>query len=484
MQNEKLNQDSPQIDESHKIGFGYTLFLIVGSIVGSMAWLIYSPMIARSSALDCIISFPIAAIMVLPLSFCVSELSSMFPKAGGPYIYLKEMYDLIPGARGKLLGFLAGWTYWMTFVIGTSLMLNGLSDLIQRNFAITSNIMSDWFGILVITSVLTVTAIVNCFPIKNLALLNLVLTITKLGVLFAFVVLCLGNVPDFGESAQSILSSRFPANSGSIFGILVFALGCFAGVEGSGCIASETKNASKTIPKVIFSAVLILAAFYTLTSIAISTCSSFTSFADNTRAIIPSTTFEATVPDVAHFLFGNTVGTFFNAAVIFSICACALPADLYGARVLYSVSCQTLGESFWMSKLHKVSLVPVNAVIMQFFTITFVAVSLCLLQQFKIIPNAFSFLGEAFGFIYGILCIQYAIAFIVMRLKRPGLERPFRVWGQNNFASFSLAGFVILTFSYIAFFTIGAEKQLVATGLILAGIPIFFLSQKVLIGNR
>jgi APA family basic amino acid/polyamine antiporter len=40
------------------------------------------------------------------------ELSAMFPKAGGQYIYIKEAY-------GKLVGFLYGWSFFAVIQTGT-----------------------------------------------------------------------------------------------------------------------------------------------------------------------------------------------------------------------------------------------------------------------------------------------------------------------------------------------------------------------------
>lgn len=454
------------------MGFFHTLFLIVGSIIGSMAWLIYSPMIARSSVIDCIVSFPLAALILLPLIFCIAELSSMFPKSGGPYIYLKETYDLLPGISGKVLGFLAGWTYWMTFVVGTALMLNGLCDLVTRNHSWSEVVFQNWFSPVLIGAILVVTSAVNYFPIKNLALLNAVLTLIKLGILAAFWAL---GVSKFQFDSEAFAGGSGAVVSGNLFSVLVFSLGCFAGVEGTGCIASEAKNPQENIPRVIILVVLILVCIYTTTAFVVGFSSDFLASEGRTRAVIPATLLEATVPGVARFLAGQAAGDFFNGAVIFSICACALPTVLYGARVLHSVSSQTLGSEVWLSQLHKPYLVPLNAVNFQFIAMAVVAIALCNSQQLRIIPNAFSFLGESFGFIYSVLGVQYALALTIMRIKRPYLSRPFRIWGRSNLLAFIVAAFVLATFSYIAVFTIGTAEQLVGLCLILLGIPVYFL---------
>jgi APA family basic amino acid/polyamine antiporter len=49
-------------------------------------------------------------ITVIAVSY--GELSAMFPKAGGQYIYIKEAY-------GKLVGFLYGWSFFAVIQTGT-----------------------------------------------------------------------------------------------------------------------------------------------------------------------------------------------------------------------------------------------------------------------------------------------------------------------------------------------------------------------------
>lgn len=472
---------SETIDESKKIDFGFSFFLIIGTIIGSMAWLIYSPMIAKTGIWACILSWPIAGLMVLPLLFCVAELSSMFPRAGGPYIYIKEMFNLLPSKWGEPLAFLGGWTYWLTFVVGVSLMLNGLTDLIQRMYVNEPIMANSWSSSLVILFVLVVSSVMNLYPIKNISLINAVLTGIKIFILvsFWFFFVCFmpslsGALDNLNVSSSSI---DWQKELGGVFPVLAFALGAFAGIEGTGCIASETKNAQKTVPKVILSVVPILIVLYFVTALVVCSSANYVAIENNSRAVIESTKLEATIPDIAVHLGGVSYGNFYSLAVIFSICACTIPALLYGARVLYSVAKESLGNGR-LSQIHSVTSIPRNAVLMQLICMVIVSIPLNLLQQTKMIPNAFGFLGESFGFLYGALCILYAFALISMRRGFPEAQRPFKIWGKGNLPAYCLASFVILTFSYTITFNIGLENQILAITLIIAGVPVYFKMRK------
>ena len=56
----------------------------VGAIIGSYAWLVHGPMIARAGPLAATSAWLVAALMTFPSAFILAELSSMFPTAGGP----------------------------------------------------------------------------------------------------------------------------------------------------------------------------------------------------------------------------------------------------------------------------------------------------------------------------------------------------------------------------------------------------------------
>ena len=54
----------------------------------------------------------ITGLMTMTAAISYGELSGMFPKAGGQYIYLKESYN-------KLIAFLYGWSFFAVIQTGT-----------------------------------------------------------------------------------------------------------------------------------------------------------------------------------------------------------------------------------------------------------------------------------------------------------------------------------------------------------------------------
>ncbi len=64
-----------------------------------------------SSAGWLIFAWVLTALMTIAAALSYGELSAMYPRAGGMYVYLKEAY-------GSLMGFLYGWSFFTVIQTG------------------------------------------------------------------------------------------------------------------------------------------------------------------------------------------------------------------------------------------------------------------------------------------------------------------------------------------------------------------------------
>src|SRR5471030_963133 len=87
--------------------------LVVGSMIGSGIFIV-SADITRNvgSAGWLIVVWLLTGFMTLTAAVSYGELSAMFPKAGGQYVYLKESYN-------KFVAFLYGWSFFAVIQTGT-----------------------------------------------------------------------------------------------------------------------------------------------------------------------------------------------------------------------------------------------------------------------------------------------------------------------------------------------------------------------------
>jgi len=102
-------QENNQDNFKRELGLLDGTMLVVGSMIGSGIFIVSSD-IARQvgSAGWLIFIWLISGLITMIAAVSYGELSAMFPKAGGQYVYLGEAY-------GKLIAFLYGWSFLLLF---------------------------------------------------------------------------------------------------------------------------------------------------------------------------------------------------------------------------------------------------------------------------------------------------------------------------------------------------------------------------------
>jgi APA family basic amino acid/polyamine antiporter len=87
--------------------------IVAGSMIGSGIFIVSADIIRNVGSAGWLIAvWVITGFMTLTAAVSYGELSAMFPKAGGQYVYLKEAYN-------KLIAFLYGWSFFAVIQTGT-----------------------------------------------------------------------------------------------------------------------------------------------------------------------------------------------------------------------------------------------------------------------------------------------------------------------------------------------------------------------------
>ena len=87
--------------------------IVAGSMIGSGIFIVAADMTRQVGSAGWLIAlWVITGIMTVFAAITYGELSAMFPKAGGQYVYLKEAYN-------PMLGFLYGWSFFSVIQTGT-----------------------------------------------------------------------------------------------------------------------------------------------------------------------------------------------------------------------------------------------------------------------------------------------------------------------------------------------------------------------------
>jgi len=445
----------------------------VGSIIGSMAWLFHGPMLARAGTLASAVSWIIAGVCMLPLCFIVMELASMFPAAGGPYVYKYYALKRLAPGLGEFFGFLTGWLFWIAMVVGYACMSNGLTNMLGTSIWGSANASPLWFGPLIISVLFGITTIFNFKPVNQVASVNNLFTLMKFAMAISFGALVLF-APT--SSISNVLQTASPMGCTDLFkniaSVFMLALSGYTGLELVGCTSSETENAQKAVPRAVFMTLIAVAFIYTGMSVAISCAAPYILSANKSTMTIAGTNFYATCPSIAGYLGGPVWGNVFTACVVASIIGCGFGGLMTIARLSYSMAKTGLFPAQF-AKLDDQTKVPKYALIFQFWCLIIIGIGANLLARSGMFPDAYTFLAETFGFMYAFIALLYGICAVSLRYTDPDMERPFRVGKHGNALLWNLAIITTFIWGYAAFGCTNFANQIAGLLILLLGIPIY-----------
>lgn len=99
--------------QKNKVGLSTGIFLVMGSMIGSGVYIVSAGVAqALANPLLLILVWITTGILTVIAATSYAELSAMFPKSGGQYVYLKEAFN-------PLMGFLYGWSLFAVIQTGT-----------------------------------------------------------------------------------------------------------------------------------------------------------------------------------------------------------------------------------------------------------------------------------------------------------------------------------------------------------------------------
>ncbi|KGO89821.1 APC family permease [Flavobacterium suncheonense] len=447
--------------------------LVVGSMIGSGIFIV-SADIARQvgSAAWLLIIWLLSGIITIIAAVSYGELSAMFPKAGGQYVYLKEAYN-------KLIAFLYGWSFFGVIQTGTiaavgvafskftAYLIPAVSD---EN--ILYEIGSFQLNAAQLVSIATIILLsyVNSRGVKNGKALQTFLTIIKIASLVGLIVfgLLIGTKAEIWNANWTDIwaTKSFNAETGQWLPISGTALitGISAAMVGSlfssdawngvTFIAGEIKRPERNVGLSLFLGTFIVTIIYVLANVmyvAVVPLEDI-AFAKSDRVAVVA----------ANNIFGN-IGTLIIAVMIMiSTFACNNGLIMAGARVYYTMAQDGL---FFKKAAHLNTFsVPAWALWAQCIW----ASALCLTGKY----------GDLLDFVMIIVLIFYILTIsgiFILRKKRPDADRPYKAFG---YPFLPLLYIVITTAICISLLITKLSTCGWGVLIMLAGIPVYYLTQK------
>ncbi|WP_312207441.1 APC family permease [Epilithonimonas hominis] len=447
------------------------VMIVMGSMIGSGIFIVSADIMRNlGSGYWVIVVWLITAVMTVAAAISYGELSAMFPKAGGQYTYITEIF-------GKPMGFLYGWGMFTVIQTGTIAAvavafgkftaylvpsLNDAAPIFQSgDFKIT------WIQILAIFVILFLT-FVNTKGVQFGKILQNVFTSSKIIALLGLIVLGFvlisqsnwsSNMSFGWDAFQNLKQTEWKSISGAtvLGGIAAAMVGSvFSSVawENVTFISGEIENPKKNVVKAMIlgtSAVMIL---YLLVNFVYLNALDRDSiaFAANDRVAVAA----------AEKMFGNAGTIIIAVLVMISTFGCVNGIVLAGARVFQTMAKDGL---FLKSAVeNNKNGVPAKSLWMQGIW----ASLLCLSGQYGDLLDMISFVIVLFYMItvFGV---------IYLRIKKPELERGYKTFLYPFTPILYLligTGFCILLFIYKPQYTWPG------LGLILIGLPVYFFINK------
>jgi len=472
-------KEAIQEDKSFKRSLGLldATMIVAGSMIGSGIFIVSSDITRHvGSAGWLVFVWLITGFMTITAALSYGELSSMFPKAGGQYVYLREAFN-------PLAGFLYGWS---SFAVIQTATIAAVGVAFSRFTAYLipavgeGNILLD-LGFLRISAaqVLAIALIVfltytNTKGVKGGKIIQTTFTGTKLLALFGLIILGFlltknnfwqanwqsgfNAVQDLGVNGEG----KIPSGWNSISG-LVLVGAVSAAMTGSifssdawnnvTFIAGEIKNPKRNIGLSLFLGTLIVTVIYVLANLMYLYVLPLDgiAFAKNDRVAVVA----------AEQFLGSNLGPYVIAVLIMiSTFGCNNGLILAGARVYYTMA----NDGLFFKKTGTLNkhAVPEYALWIQ----CAVASILCLSGKY----------GDLLTMISFVVVIFYALTIIgifVLRKKRPDMERPYKAFGYPVLPII----YILLALAFcIALVFASPTYSLWGLLIVLMGIPIYFVA--------
>lgn len=447
--------------------------IVVGSMIGSGVFIVGANILQNVGSAGWLIAvWLITGFMTITAAVSYGELSGMFPKAGGQYVYLKESYN-------PLIGFLYGWSFFtiiqtctiaavgVAFSKFMAYLVPGVSEtLILLDLGFIRISAAQLVSIILIVLL----TFVNTRGVEGGKIIQSVFTVTKIAslfglIIFGFVMLnkqvwdlnwtnawSIHGLNSDGSVKEYLTVGAFGAVAAAMVGS-IFSSDAWNNVT---FIGGEMKNPQRNIGLSLFLGTLIVTVIYVLANLMYTAVLPVNeiAFADKERVGVAA----------SQVIFGS-VGTYIIAFMIMvSTFGCNNGLILSGARVSYTMARD--GLFFRQAgKLNRFS-VPEKALWFQ----CFIASIWCLSGKYGDLLDMVSLVAVLFYMLT-------IIGIFILRKQRPDAARPYKAFGYPILPIIYIvmgAAFCSLLIIYKPAYT---WPGLIIT---LVGIPVYYvaLSQK------
>jgi basic amino acid/polyamine antiporter, APA family len=455
------------------LGLFDATMIVAGSMIGSGIFIVSADMLKGvGSAGWLLAAWLITGFMTLTAALSYGELSAMFPKAGGQYVYLREAYN-------PLTGFLYGWSFFSVIQTGTiaavavafakfaGYFFPGLTWDDANTFKLWG--LSVHYAQLVAIVLILLLTFINTKGIRLGKIIQTIFTSAKLLSLFGLIIFgfVMFNPAIWYANWQNAWTIQSLTQSNGVVSYQPLLMGAALGAIATAMvgsifssdawnnvtfIAGEIKNPKRNIGLSLLMGTLIVTVIYVLTNVIYLATVPLheLAFAKDNRVALSA----------SQAIFGNSGTKIIAVMIMISTFGCNNGLILAGARVYYTMA----KDKLFFKKagdLNKNS-VPEWALWIQ-----------CLMACALCLSGKYGDLLDMVSFVVVLFYILTIAGIFILRKKRPDAERPYKAFGYPVLPILYIllaAAFCILLLIYTPGFA------LCGLGITLIGFPLYYLA--------
>lgn len=416
------------MEEKHfkpELGLSDATMIVAGSMIGSGIFIVSADIVQNVGSAGWLIAvWLITGFMTLTAAVSYGELSGMFPKAGGQYVYLKEAYN-------PLIAFLYGWSFFaviqtptiaavgVAFAKFTAYLIPAVSeDLVLLDLGFLKVSPAQVLSIFIIILLTWI----NTRGVKSGKIVQTTFTVTKLVslfglIIFGFIMMDSGVWNANWADAWKLRGLTSPGNFtelttiaavGAIAAAMVGSIFSSDAWNNVTFIAGEIKNPQRNIGLSLFLGTFLVTLIYVSANVMYTAVLPLDeiAFADKDRVGVAA----------SNAIFGNA-GTYVIAIMIMiATFGCNNGLILAGARVYYTMAKDKL---FFrqVGELNRAS-VPERALWIQ-----------CVLACVWSLSGKYGDLLDMISLGVVVFYMLTIVGIFILRVKRPDAPRPYKAFG-------------------------------------------------------
>jgi APA family basic amino acid/polyamine antiporter len=453
---EKLPETETRVELKRDLGIWSAASIVVGTVIGSAIFLVPTDMVKQVGSPGMVFAvFVFGGMLSLFGALSYAELAAALPQAGGEYIYIREAY-------GPIWAFIYGWTQmWVgksgsiaTLATGFFIYLSNFRPELGAVWMVvplplgeSGHPLEIRYGQLLAMGVIMALAFLNYFGVKVGGDVQVVVTLVKVGLIVAIIVIGLGT----GHGNVANYSTSIPAPGGitGFFAALVAALWAYDGWNNVSLVASEVRDPQRNLPRALIAGTIVVIVIYLLANLAY-------------FYVLPATTV-ATSDRVAAETMRHILGGFganaVSIAAMISIFAALNGSILSGSRVPFAMARDGL---FFKSVgyVHPEHRTPAVSIL-----------ALSAWGALLVLSGRYSQLYTYVIFASVILYGMATAAVVVLRIKRPDMPRPYRTLGYPFVPIIFVLAIICLVISTLIK---SPRESLMGVALVSLGLPFYF----------